>query len=160
MLIQSRNLSGVAGMWPVAGCSQMHMRLTQHATLQLSPIAKMWTTPARCLCQSQATKNGGEGDGEDSPGRTGGCQELRSRKGLKAVVCTSLGARLQQSGAVPINELGGRFGMALSALRGEFDPGADVEVSPRPVGKFCLILGVLSCILYCCSQVSHSAAEH
>eukprot|EP00891_Asterochloris_glomerata_P002910 jgi/Astpho2/2910/Aster-x1090 len=46
----------------------------------------------------------------------------------------------QQSGAVPINELGGRFGMALSALRGEFDPGADVENTEKGQN---LILGAL-----------------
>ena len=65
MLIQSMNLSGVAGMWPVAGCSRMHTRLTQHGTCRLSSIAKLWTTPARCLCHSQATDNPGNSDGED-----------------------------------------------------------------------------------------------
>ena len=55
---------------------------------------------------------------------------------------TSLGARLQQSGGIPINELGGRFGMALSALRGEFDPDASVEVSSRLDSNFCPISAV------------------
>ena len=76
------------------------------------------------------------------------------RTGLRPLACTSSGARLQQSNAVPINELGGRFGMALSALRGEFDPDANVEVSPRLGSNFCPVPGVLSCIPCRHSQVS------